>query len=129
MRYLFVLLLLIKFNFSFSQKVKKEEEIFTAVEKQAEYPGGMAAFGKFLQKNLKYNHPIQEIVYGKMYIKFIVEKDGHITDFLISPKEVNTNLDSTCLVKLKKIKWIPAMFAGKPVRSRFTIPINIYLSE
>lgn len=52
MRHLFLFLLFLKFNSSsFSQKVK-EEEIFTAVEKQAEFPGGMGAFGKYLQKKL-----------------------------------------------------------------------------
>ena len=44
-------MLLISFS-SFSQK-GKEEEIFTAVEQQAEFPGGMGAFGRYLQKNWK----------------------------------------------------------------------------
>ena len=68
MRHLFLLLLFLKFNSSsFSQKVK-DEEIFTAVEKQAEFPGGIGAFGKFLQKILDWlkikSHFLQRFMYN-----------------------------------------------------------------
>jgi len=57
---------------SFSQK-KKEEEIFTAVEQQAEFPRGMGAFGKYLQKNLKAS---EEGCQSKIYVQFVTEKGG-----------------------------------------------------
>jgi hypothetical protein len=59
--------LLIIFFHSFSQK-KKEEEIFTAVEQQAEFPGGMGAFGKYLQKNLKWEFGENEERPSRLYI-------------------------------------------------------------
>jgi hypothetical protein len=46
-----IFLLIISFH-SFSQK-KKEEEIFIAVEQQAEFIGGIGAFGKYLSKNFR----------------------------------------------------------------------------
>jgi len=133
MRYLIVFLLLVKFNYhSFSQKVK-EEEIFTAVEKQAEYPGGMAAFGRFLQKNLpNIEKEVKAGIPSKLYIQLIIEKDSTISNISIFKTSLFPETEATYIQKLRNNlpkKWIPAMLAGKPVRSRFTIPINICPSE
>lgn len=110
---------------SFSQK-KKEEEIFSAVEQQAEFPGGMGAFGKYLQKNLKWEFGENEERPSKMYIEFVVEKDGTTSDFSIrsSSKEFNVGVKKHIEEILSKVKWKPGRQAGKAVRSRFTIPIN-----
>jgi periplasmic protein TonB len=120
MRQLIIFLFLIKFNFSFSQKVK-EEEIFTAVEKQAEYPGGMAAFGKFLQKNFSIS---KDSCQTKIYVQFVVEKDGSPNNVRFLTKDTYQSTKDLLTKLILKVKWTPGYQGGKPVRSRFTIPMN-----
>jgi periplasmic protein TonB len=114
-----IFLLLISL-YSFSQK-KKEEEIFTAVEQQAEFIGGMGAFGKYLSKNFRIEKG--EECPSNIYIQFVVEKNGTATDIKIL-KPVSKSMDER-LIKLMRIKWKPGRQSGKIVRSRFTIPIHL----
>jgi periplasmic protein TonB len=120
-----IFLLLISL-YSFSQK-KKEEKIFSAVEQQAQFPGGMGAFGKYLQKNLK--RIDGEDFPPKLYLQFVVEKDGSISLFEVLRGPVSSKLEEQFISLLTKIKWKPGYQSGKPVRSRFTIPINHCPSE
>ena len=122
-----ILLLLISLN-SFSQK-KKEEEIFTAVEQQAEFPGGMGAFGKYLQKNLKWQGTEKEVYPSALYLQFVVEKNGSISDFKVLKGSLYNETRLHFLKVLSAVKWKPGYQSGKPVRSRFTLPIRTNFSE
>jgi periplasmic protein TonB len=105
-------------------------KIIEKPDQQAEFQGGMGAFGKFLQKNLKYPEVAQKAnVSGKIYMEFIVETDGTLTNFNIL-KSVGFGIDEEAIRVLKlSPKWIPAKDKGRNVRSRFTIPMSIHLSE
>ena len=60
------------------------DEIFTIVEETATFPGGQAAWGKFLQKNLKYPRQAQRMgIEGRVFVQFIVERDGSLTDIKV----------------------------------------------
>jgi periplasmic protein TonB len=106
---------------SFSQK-KKEEEIFTAVEQQAEFPGGMGAFSKYLQKNLRLTGDCQ----SKIYVQFVVEKDGSPNHVQFLTKDTYQDTKDQFTKLILKVKWKPGYQSGKPVRSRFTIPMNFH---
>ena len=123
MRYLlFVLLLLVSFS-SFSQN-KKEEEIFTAVEQQAEFPGGTGAFGRYLQKNFQWQGDEKKRHPSKLYLQFVVEKDGGISHFKVLKGPLSNPTRQHFFKILSAVKWKPGYQSGKPVRSRFTIPMN-----
>ena len=109
--------------YSFSQK-EKEEEVFTAVEQQAEFPGGMGAFGKYLQKNLKWQGTEKEVHPSKLYVQFVVEKNGSISHFEVLKGPLSVETRQHFFKILSAVKWKPGYQGGKPVRSRFTIPIN-----
>jgi periplasmic protein TonB len=118
-----ILLIIISIN-SFSQK-KKEEEIFTAVEQQAEFPGGMGAFGKYLQKNLTYEKEEKGIFPTKIYVQFVVEKNGSISHFEVLKGPLSVETRQHFFKILSAVKWKPGRQSGRIVRSRFTIPMNI----
>ncbi len=120
---LLIFLFFIEFH-SFSQK-KKEEEIFTAVEQQAEFPGGMGAFGKYLQKNLKWQGDEKERLPTKIYVQFVVEKDGSTNNIEFLTKSTPKEIKDQFIKMIKNVKWIPGKQGGKTVRSRFTIPMNL----
>ncbi|MBK6775933.1 MAG: TonB family protein [Flavobacteriales bacterium] len=59
------------------------EEVFglLTVEEQPEFPGGQEAMARFVVKNTKYPpEMIDANVQGRVYMEFVVRKDGRITD-------------------------------------------------
>jgi protein TonB len=109
----------------------KSEVIIDApnpVEKSPMFPGGEKAYGKFLEKNLKW--PDTQIdAQGRVIISFFVEKDGRLTNFKLE-RGLGEPFDQEALRILKKSpRWIPAKQNGKAVRIRYSVPINFILSE
>ncbi len=108
----------------------KEDEVFVAVEQQAEFPGGMAALMKWLGNNIRYPEAAQQNdVQGRVIVKFIVEKDGSVTQAQIV-KGVDKDLDKEALRVVGKMpKWQAGKNNGVPVRSYFTLPVNFKLQQ
>jgi protein TonB len=82
----------------------------------------------FLAKELKYPSICQEMgIQGKVYVKFIVEKDGSITDAKVANK-IDKHLAKEALrvVNLSP-KWKPGTLKGEYVRSYKTVVINFTL--
>ena len=110
-----------------------EEEILEPVRvvavKKAEFIGGNEEMIKFLSENVKYPEDVLLAnekganIHGRVYVKFVVEKDGSISDVEVV-RSVHPSLDaeSVRVVKLMSGKWTPATERGKPVRSMFTLP-------
>lgn len=92
--------------------------------------GGEAAWAKFLQKNLHY--PPQAVdahAQGKVFLSFIVEKDGHISDVVVE-RGVGYGLDEEAVRVLKLAPaWKPGIQNGHQVRVKFTMPISFQLSD
>jgi len=107
-----------------------EEEIFTAVEQQAEFQGGIAGFARYLQRSLKYPAAAQRAnVQGKVYVQFVVNTDGSIQDVQVI-KSVGFGCDEEAIRVIKSgPRWNPGKQSGRAVRSRFTQPITFQLSE
>jgi TonB family protein len=112
------------FNIKVENDDLKGHEIFTETEEPAEYPGGKAAMYKFLGENIKY--PVEAASLkkeGKVFIKFVVKKDGTLGNFEIT-KAAGYGLDIEALRVLKMMpKWKPAKQNSKIVNSYFNMPI------
>ena len=108
----------------------KEDEIFVAVEQQAEFPGGMPALMKWLSNNIRYPEAAQQNdVQGRVIVKFIVEKDGSVSQAQIV-KGVDKDLDKEALRVVNKMpKWQAGKNNGVAVRSYFTLPVNFRLQQ
>lgn len=108
----------------------KEEEIFVAVEQQAEFPGGTAAMMKWLSNNIRYPETAQaNDVQGRVIVKFVVEKDGSIGKATIL-KGVDKDLDKEALRVVQKMpKWQPGKNNGVAVRSYFNLPVTFRLQD
>lgn len=105
------------------------EPIFLAVEKMAEAPGGNASLQARLKKQIQYPSAAKRLgVEGRVFIKFVIKKDGSLTNFEIV-KGINQELDMEALrvIKLEK-NWKPGMQDGKIVNSQFVIPIEFRLN-
>ncbi len=108
----------------------KEEQIFTAVEQQAEFPGGTSALMKWLSNNIRYPESAQQNdIQGRVIVKFVVEKDGSIGAVTIL-KGVDRDLDREAIRVVKKMpKWQPGKNNGVAVRSYFNLPVNFRLQN
>lgn len=111
-------------------EVKKEEEIFVAVEQQAEFPGGQAALMKWLGNNIRYPEAAaQNDIQGRVIVRFVVEKDGSIGHANVV-KGVDKDLDKEALRVVKKMpRWQPGKNNGVAVRSYFNLPVTFRLQN
>ena len=115
-----------------AQEVKKQSstsqsydnEVFVAVEKRAEYPGGMnALINDFLAKFVTPENLTDETVLT--IIQFIVETDGSIHEASVI-RDPGHDIGQQAIQILKAMpKWSPAEQNGKKVRSQFTLPIKL----
>jgi TonB family protein len=100
------------------------------VEEGAEFPGGQDGLVDFLAKNIKY--PIEcssAGIQGKVYIEFIIEKNGKVTNVKIK-REIHPLLDkeATRVVTLMP-KWKPARKRSQKARSKYILPINYKITQ
>ncbi|MCU0326569.1 MAG: TonB family protein [Spirosomaceae bacterium] len=111
-------------------EVKEDNTIFTAVEMQPSFVGGLSEFYKFLNKNLKYPSAAQRAnTEGKVYMSFVVEKDGSISDVNVL-KGIGFGCDEEALRVIRMMpKWIAGQQNGRNVRVKFTMPVTFKLSE
>ena len=106
-----------------------KESVYDQVEVKPEFPGGMPALVKYLQENIKYpSAALAEKAQGKAFVRFVVEKDGSITNTEIIKSTGNIYLDKGALrVASNMPKWKPGMQQGKPVRVFFMLPVSFKL--
>lgn len=106
---------------------KKDDEdydkTFTKVEIESEYPGGQAAWMRYLGKSLKYpQEAIDNEVQGTIVVQFIVDKEGNVSDVeaVSGAQELR---DEAIRVIKKSGKWTPAVQNGRQVKSYKKQPI------
>jgi len=107
----------------------KVEKIFDFVEERAMFPGGEEKLMEFLSANLKYPQIARENgVKGNVYVKFIIEKDGSITNIQVV-RGIGSGCDEEAVRVIKSMpKWEPGKQRGTPVRSRFILPFKFKLN-
>lgn len=103
---------------------------YKSVEIMPEPEGGAAGWAKFLNKNLRYPSQAQEEgKSGRVIVSFVVERDGRLTDIVVTGK-AGYGMDEEAIRVLKLAKpWKPGKQNGQPVRVRYSIPMNFQLTE
>lgn len=106
-----------------------EDVVFTVVEQQAEFPGGMEALVKFLQKNVKYPAIARRMgVEGSVFVSFVVDKAGAISDIQVV-KGISAECDKEAVRVVGMMPpWKPGKQNGKSVKSRFVLPVKFKLA-
>ena len=111
------------------EEEEEEEVIFVVVETMPEFPGGQQALFKYLSENVKYPVIAQENgIQGRVICQFVVNKDGSIVDIEVVRSGGDPSLDKEAVRVIKSMpKWKPGKQRGKPVRVKFTLPVNFKL--
>lgn len=100
--------------------------IFQVVEEMPEFAEGNVA--EWIMKNIKYpKEAIEANITGKVFVQFVIEKDGSITNAKIA-RSASTLLDAEALRIVNNMpQWIPGKQRGKAVRVAYTLPISFSL--
>ncbi|MDW7690377.1 energy transducer TonB [Flammeovirgaceae bacterium SG7u.111] len=112
------------------EEVEEEvaDQIFEIVEEGAEPDGGMVTFLKWVGKNVKYPNQAKRMgVEGKVYVQFVVDKDGSLTDVKVI-RGIGAGCDEEAIRVLQKAKkWKPGKQRGRAVKQRIVLPVNFKL--
>ena len=108
---------------------EEEEVVFVVVEKMPEFPGGQQALFKYLSENVKYPVIAQENgIQGRVICQFVVNRDGSIVDVEVVRSGGDPSLDKEAIRVIKSMpKWKAGQQRGKPVRVKYTVPVNFKL--
>ena len=110
------------------EEVQEEKVIFTVVEQEASFPGGIQKLNEYLATSIKYPQQAKETgTKGRVMLTFVVERDGSITDI-----KILRDIGSGCGEEAKRVvkempKWQPAKQRGKAVRQQFVLPVSFNL--
>lgn len=109
-------------------KQYSDSPVFTSVEHVPEFMGGVRAFSKYLSKNIRYPAAMREHgIQGKVFIRFIVEKDGSLSNVkVVKGLGYGGDEESVRVLKLSP-KWKPGVQNGKAVRVQYSVPITYSL--
>lgn len=116
------------FNFS----VVESKPIFPGCENLATENEKFMCFIKNIKQYIAENYEFPELarqmgIQGKVYINFVIEKNGKVSNVTIA-RGVDKLIDDEAIRIIKLLpKFIPAMQRGKPVRMEYTVPINARL--
>jgi len=113
-------------------KSNDEDKIFTKVENEAEFPGGEAAWRRYLERNLNPSAPVDNGAPQGTYqviVRFIVSKDGSISD--VTPEtKFGYGMEEEAVKVIKKgPKWTPALQNGRNVNAYRRQPITFQVQE
>lgn len=105
-----------------------DDQVFTVVETDPEFPGGMEALYQYIANNIQYPQLARDNgIYGKVYLTFVIEKDGRITNIKIL-RDIGGGCGAEAVRVVKSMpRWTPGKQQGKPVRVQFNLPVNFNL--
>lgn len=105
-----------------------EEVPFIIVENMPTFPGGEKKMLEYVAKNVKYPQLAKEVgTQGRVFVSFIVEKDGSITNVTIL-RGIGSGCDEEAIRVVKSMpKWNPGLQCGRAVRVSCNLPINFKL--
>jgi TonB family protein len=105
-----------------------KEDAYVVVEEMPHFPGGEQAMYQYIGNKLEYPEEAKkEGIQGRVFIEFIVEKDGSITNV-----NVMRGIGHGCDAAIKEVienmpDWIPGKQRGKSVRVEYRMPIKFTL--
>jgi periplasmic protein TonB len=112
-------------------KEDDRDRLFEKVEVDASYPGGVPAWFRFLNKNIRYPDDAQANgIQGPVMVQFIVDKEGNVSDVqAISGPTAGGLREEAIRVIRKSGKWVPAIQNGRNVKSYKHQPVIFQLTD
>lgn len=97
------------------------------LDKMPQFPGGMEKFYKYISNNFE-RPEIDASNIIKVYVSFVIEKDGSMTDIKVNRDPgYGLGREAVRVLKSLKTKWTPGIINSKPVRTAYNLPISIQM--
>lgn len=98
--------------------------IYTVVEQQPEFPGGVGELYMWIKNNLKYpQKALDNHSEGKVIVQFVVEKDGSVSNARVVRDGVGDDAAEETLRLVNSMPaWSPGKQNGKKVAVQYTLP-------
>jgi len=105
----------------------KPDPIETFVEEEADFPGGFAEMAKFINDNIDYPQEAIDLgIKGRVTVRFVVEKDGRISNVSVATPLAGCKACDKAAVKVveKMPSWKAGKNGGREVRTWVTLPVK-----
>ena len=104
------------------------DSVYSVVDQDPEFEGGMEALYKYLAENIQYPEQAKaDKVEGRVFISFVIEPDGTASNAEVL-RGIGGGCDEEALRVVQSMpNWKPGMVDGKPVRVHYNIPITFKL--
>ncbi|MEY4603115.1 MAG: hypothetical protein RIT43_407 [Bacteroidota bacterium] len=126
----FLFLCLIFYAFGSNCQPKEDNTIYTYVDEEAAFRGGVEQMSRFISKKFRYpSKAIEENIEGRVIIRFVINKRGKVTNVEIEkglPSCPECEEEAIRIIKSMP-KWKPAETNGRKVNCYFRLPINFVL--
>jgi periplasmic protein TonB len=105
-----------------------DDAIYTFVQEPPSFPGGDLARKSFIQRNIRYPKlAIQNKIQGRVYVSFIVEKNGSVSNVKVI-QGIGAGCDDEAIrVVMMMPRWKPGKRQGHEVSVQQNMPINFIL--
>ncbi|MBR1550426.1 MAG: TonB family protein [Bacteroidales bacterium] len=105
-----------------------EDQIFTVVEDEPSFPGGMETLYKWIDSHLQYPEQAREEgIEGRVYVTFVVETDGTLSNARVL-RDIGGGCGQAAIRMVYAMpKWEPGRQRGVPVRVQFNLPVKFKL--
>ena len=107
------------------QDSTEDNQVHFLVQEMPVFPGNL---NTWIYNNIRYPEAAKEKkLEGKVYVRFIIEKDGSISNVKII-RGVSPELDNEAKTVIASMpKWEPGKQNGSPVRVSYTVPVYFAL--
>lgn len=104
--------------------------LFVVVENMPEFPGGLVAMQKYIEKNMRYPpQAIKNNITGKVMVEFVIDENGYVTNARIV-KGIGYGCDEEALRVVRAMpRWKPGTQKGKNVKVRFLLPLRFDIQD
>lgn len=112
-----------------SNEGNSDNEVYIIPDVEPSFEGGENGLYQYLTENIVYPSEARDNgIVGKVYVSFTVEKDGSVSDVNIM-RDIGYGCgeEGVRVVRGMSGMWHPGKVGGRPVRSKFTLPINFNL--
>lgn len=129
MSYVLPVIFRIKEDTVTQSEANNTDSVYVVVDKMPEFVGGQQALFNYLSNEVSYPVEAQEKgIEGRVICSFVVGTDGKVSDVALAKSSGNIALDKEAVRVVHSMpNWVPGSMEGKPVRVRYSIPINFSL--
>lgn len=104
-----------------------KDEVYTVVDVQPQYSGGIPAMLSFINENVVYPEEcVRQGIEGRVICRFTIDAEGNVSDPEVI-SGVHKAIDAEAVRVVGLLRFTPGYKDNKPVVCKFVVPISFKL--